>query len=154
MISESGRDTVTEVNVEQVLDLRVRVLRRGTPVAHAHYAEDDDPSMVHLAVIRDAVVIATSSWIPRPYPPRPHVPAVQLKGMAVDDSLQHSGVGRLLLHVGLDHASSLGARIVWARARDSALGFYEACGFTVEGDAFTDEITGLAHHLVVTSING
>jgi hypothetical protein len=41
-----------------------------------------------------------------------------------------------------------GAGIVWARARDSALKFYEKNGFTTVGDAFLDEATGMSHHLV------
>jgi hypothetical protein len=41
---------------------------------------------------------------------------------------------------------------VWARARDSALAFYERNGMTVVGDAFTDEATGMSHHLVVVRL--
>lgn len=149
MNADHPRHVVAKVNVDQILDLRVRVLRRGTPVAHAHYAEDDDPATVHLAVLDDGAVVATSSWIPRPFPHDAAASAVQLKGMAVDDSLQRTGVGRMLLNAGLEHASSLGAELVWARARDSALPFYDTCGFDTVGDAFMDEITGMSHHLVV-----
>jgi hypothetical protein len=42
---------------------------------------------------------------------------------------------------------------VWARARDSALRFYQNNGFAVEGDAFMDEATGMSHHLVVMSLS-
>jgi predicted GNAT family N-acyltransferase len=41
---------------------------------------------------------------------------------------------------------------VWARARDSAIGFYERAGFTVVGDVFVDDATGLDHHLVVLEL--
>jgi GNAT superfamily N-acetyltransferase len=73
---------------------------------------------------------------------------VQLKGMAVDDALQGSGLGALLVERGMEHARGLGATLVWARARDSALYFYERRGFAVEGDGFIDEPTAMPHHIV------
>jgi len=42
--------------------------------------------------------------------------------------------------------------VVWARARDSALGFYEKCGFMAMGDGFIDEPTNMPHHIVVTRL--
>jgi hypothetical protein len=33
------------------------------------------------------------------------------------------------------------------------LRFYERNGFAVVGEAFTDEATGMSHHLVVTSLS-
>jgi len=38
---------------------------------------------------------------------------------------------------------------VWARARDSALYFYERRGFEVHGDGFMDEPTAMPHHIVL-----
>lgn len=152
MTEDRPRDEVERLEVQHVLDLRVRVLRRGTPVAHANYAEDNDPAAVHLGVIRNGEVIATSTWIPRPFPVDPSRRAIQLKGMAVDSGLQRSGLGRLLIGAGLDHAASMGAELVWARARDSALGFYESCGFDVIGDGFIDDPTAMPHHHVVTRV--
>jgi len=98
-------------------------------------------------------VIATSTWIPRPYPfdeATPPTPAVQLKGMAVAKTAQGLGLGAALLASGIEHATSLGAKCVWARARDSALYFYERHGFETVGEQFIDEATGMGHHVVVT----
>ena len=135
---------------EEILPLRMSVLRDGTPSRDPRYAEDDDATSVHL-VARDpnGTIVATSSWLPRPFPPEPDAPGVQLRGMAVDKTLQSKGVGALLLAVGIERARGLGAHNVWARARDSALVFYERNGMTVVGDAFTDDATGMSHHLVV-----
>ena len=68
--------------------------------------------------------------------------------MAVDQSLQSTGLGAELLLYGIQLAQRNGAGIVWARARDSALKFYEKNDFTAVGDAFLDEATGMSHHLV------
>jgi GNAT superfamily N-acetyltransferase len=130
----------------------VRVLRRGTPFTHANYPEDSYPDAVHFGIVRDDDVIATSTWFTKECPKVPGVPAVQLKGMAVDDTLQGGGLGAALIEHGITHARSLGARLVWARARDSALYFYERRGFAVTGDGFMDEPTGMPHHIVTREI--
>ena len=137
----------------EILPLRMAVLRDGTPSRDPRYAEDNHDTTLHL-VARDAdgVIVATSSWLPRPFPPEPDTPAVQLRGMAVDKTLQSRGVGASLLAAGIERARSIGAVNVWARARDSALAFYERNGMTVVGDAFTDEATGMSHHLVVVRL--
>jgi len=97
-------------------------------------------------------VIATSTWFSKECPEAQGVPAVQLKGMAVDDTLQGGGLGAALIEHGITHARSLGVRLVWARARDSALYFYERRGFAVTGDGFMDEPTGMPHHIVTREI--
>lgn len=152
MTVDGPHDEVVRLDVQQVLDLRVRVLRRGTPVTHANYAEDNDPAAVHLGVVRNGEVIATSTWIPRPFPDEPSRNAIQLKGMAVETGIQRSGLGRLLIDAGLGHTASTGAELVWARARDSALGFYESCGFDVVGSGFIDDPTAMPHHHVVRRV--
>lgn len=145
-------DTVVALPLAAVLDLRVRVLRKGTPWTHANYAEDAYPDAVHLAVVRNGVPVATSTWFAKECPEMPGVPAVQLKGMAVEDDLQGQGLGARLIGHGLSHARALGARVVWARARDSALYFYELRGFRTVGDGFMDEPTGMPHHIVVREV--
>jgi GNAT superfamily N-acetyltransferase len=125
------------------------VLRKGTPSSNPSYSEDDDPSTIHLGVRDSGRVIAVSSWIDRPFPHDTAAVAVQLKGMAVDDALQGTGIGRLIIDAGEAHAHKRQASIVWARARDAALDFYTKCGYEVVGEMFMDEATGLPHHIVV-----
>lgn len=148
------RYTVGTASTQDVLPLRMSVLRDGTPSQDPRYAEDDHDGTVHL-VVRDenAVIVATSSWLPRPFPPEPDSPAIQLRGMAVDKSLQSRGVGAVLLAAGIEHARTLNASSVWARARDSALVFYERNGMTIVGDAFIDVATGMSHHLVIKRLS-
>lgn len=145
-------ETVRRVGIEEIMDLRVRVLRKGTPVTHCSYPEDAHPDVVHLGIIRDGGAVATSTWFMKECPEVPGRPAMQLKGMAVDDALQTSGLGGRLVEAGLDHARGCRAEIVWARARDSALGFYVKIGFRAVGDGFIDEPTAMPHHIVVRDL--
>lgn len=143
---------VEELAFEKVLPLRVRVLRKGTPTTNAHYPEDESVDVVHLGIKNEDNVIATSTWFSKECPERIGASALQLKGMAVDDTLQTSGLGRQLIDAGISLAQQRNAKIVWARARDSAIGFYEKCGFTVVGEGFIDGPTDMPHHIVVREI--
>ena len=143
---------VVSLPTDAVLDLRVRVLRRGTPYTHANYPEDSLPDAVNFCIVHDGEPVATSTWFSKECPGMPGVPAFQLKGMAVDDSVKGTGLGARLIAHGLAHARAKGARIAWARARDSALYFYERRGFRVVGDGFIDGPTAMPHHFVVIDL--
>lgn len=148
-IRDLQRRAARVLSTDEVLPLRMRVLRDGTPSRDPRYPEDDLDGTVHLGTVHDGRVVATSTWLPRPCPVAPDERAVQLRGMAVDPALQGTGVGRALLRAGTARAREGGASLVWARARDTALGFYSAEGFETVGDAFIDDSTGLSHHLVL-----
>jgi predicted GNAT family N-acyltransferase len=60
------------------------------------------------------------------------------------------GAGDILLAAGIARAeSAVPGAVVWARARDSALGFYVRHGFEVVEPGFMDETTGRPHHVIV-----
>ena len=145
--------SVELVPTDEVLVLRMAVLRDGTPSQDPRYAEDDTEGSVHLGIRESGVLVACSTWLPRPWPLDESAPATQLRGMAVAKHLQSKGLGRLLLQAGTTRAKSLDSTYVWARARDNALYFYERNGFATIGDQFIDDATGLGHHLVMLKID-
>ena len=142
-------ESVTELSLFEILPLRVAVLRKGTPATECTYPEDSFDDAVHLGIVRDGHVVATSTWFTKQCPVVDDTTALQLKGMAVSENLQGEGLGELLIAAGFDIAKKRGAPLVWARARDSALGFYTKCDFVAMGDGFIDEPTDMPHHIVV-----
>jgi GNAT superfamily N-acetyltransferase len=66
--------------------------------------------------------------------------------MAVDPSMQGTGVGRLVLAEGMNAARESGSSLLWANARTSALGFYERMGWKVIGEEFIATDSGLPHY--------
>ena len=140
---------IEEVPTDEVLVLRMSVLRDGTPSQDPRYADDDAEGSVNLGIRESGILVACSTWLPRPWPLDQSAPATQLRGMAVAKHLQSQGHGRLLLQAGITRAKSMGSTYVWARARDNALYFYERNGFETIGDQFIDEASGLGHHLVM-----
>ena len=151
---------VVEITAHDTHALRLSVLRFDTPTKEVSFAEDHLDGVVHLGV-RDLdadgePIVAVSSWVPRRYadPVDGTIEdrAVQLRGMATDRTLQARGIGGLLLDEGLSRMAAAGHRIVWARARDVAVRFYERHGFAIRGDGFVDEATQFPHHVVMRSI--
>ena len=141
---------VEQVALEEVLDLRRAVLRRGTPSDDPRLPEDAAPDTRHLAIRDGATIVATSTWVRAPRAGAdPSVPAVQVRAMAVAEARRSEGLGGILLEVGLERACVAGARYAWANARDTALRFYQDHGFGVLGDGFVEPVTRLPHHLVV-----
>jgi len=149
---ESPMWIVESCSTTEILPLRTSILREGTPSQDARYDEDDMDGTVHFAVHDNGEIIATSTWLIRPWPQDPLASAMQLRGMAVAKHLQGRGLGSLVLAAGVRYAKEMGAKYVWARARDSALYFYERHGFAIVGDEFIDEKSGVSHHLVVQSV--
>jgi len=139
---------VIALTLEDIMALRVKVLRKDTPVTHCNYPEDTYEDAIHLGVKRADRVVGTSSRFQKECPDLVGESTLQLKGMAVDESLQGTGVGVQIIAAGLSLATERGVSIVWARARDSALGFYVRCGFTEIGPGYIDEPTGMPHHNV------
>lgn len=144
---------VVEVGVSRTYDLRSRVLRDGRGGGFVQFPEDEDPATFHLAVVDDAGdTLGVATFSPRPTVARPEAAApVQLRGMAVEPSRQGLGVGTRLMLAALDRLRQTGADVLWANARDPALGFYRGFGMEVVGEGFTS-VFGGGHHLVVVDL--
>ena len=140
---------VVEILPEETHPLRLAVLRNDTPHKEVSFAEDTWPGAFHLGLRLAGELVAVSTWIPRPHNDQP---AIQLRGMATAHHLQGKGLGGVLVAAGCERAAATDARLVWARARDAAMGFYLRHGFVIEGDGFIDANTNLPHHLVVRTL--
>jgi GNAT superfamily N-acetyltransferase len=142
------------VPVDAILDLRQRVLRTGTVSDDPTFPEDRLPTSAHFAVLdhESGAVIACGSVFPSDCPVRPATRAMWLRGMATEPAIQRGGLGSAVIDAIVMWSRAQGAELLWAKARDTALGFYDALGFTTVGDGFINEDTGLPHHLVLLDL--
>jgi GNAT superfamily N-acetyltransferase len=132
-------------------DLRRRVLREGRPDAVVEFPGDHAEGAFHLGAVDEAgEVVGVVSLFAEPTPHRPDRRALRLRGMAVEASLQGTGVGGALLAAAVAGAQERGYEVVWANARDTALDFYRRRGWQVVGPGF--ESVGLPHHVVVLDL--
>jgi len=139
--------------VDAVLPLRHSILRAGREREAAHAKQDALPGTRHLAACANDVVVGVATHFPDDTPLAPERRGERLRGMAVDEAWRGRGVGRALVRAVVDAARDRGADILWANARDSALGFYTVIGFHVEGDGFVDDVMHLGHHVVLASLD-
>ena len=144
----SGSIVVRPAATEEVLELRMAVLRPGFPVVAADY--DAFPGTRHVAAIADDVVVGCATVFPSPY--RDADDAWQLRGMAVAPDRQGEHIGAVVLEGAIELAQAAGAPLVWANARTTALGFYERLGFEPVGDVFTYGALDLPHKVIVRAL--
>ena len=123
------------------------MLRSGTPSSDVVFDGDDLDTTIHLGARRDGDLVAISTWLERPQPGVEASPrrSYQLRGMASHPAARGSGAAAALLAAGLDRCRELGAARVWARARTTAVGFYERHGFDVSSTEYVDPTTCLPH---------
>lgn len=150
-MAEGGGVEVVEVPPGDTHALRRLVLRGGDPTSDVDFPEDRVEGAFHLAARRGADVVGVASFSPQPSPFRPGSHCFQLRGMAVDESLQRGGIGRALLDAAVKKLRERGAEVLWANGRDSAIGFYERWGMEVVGDGFVNT-RGIPHHVVIRDL--
>ena len=141
-----------EITATATHALRRSVLRVGTKTDTVVFDGDDESTTFHLGIRDGDELIAISTWMARRYPDLPALAGYQLRGMAIDPTRRATGVGAALLSGGIDRCRSQAADLVWARARITALGFYERHGFETKGPEYTDLATGLPHIDIVRHV--
>ena len=148
---------VVPIDAADTHDLRLRVLRNGTPSNDVEWAGDRLDTTAHLGVVdARSTIVAISTWLTMPSPDVAKVGAagLQLRGMAIDPSpaMRGIGVGTLLLKAGIAAARARDADQVWANARTTVLGFYSGAGFEIVSDEFISEATDLPHHRILLNL--
>ncbi|MCU1351944.1 MAG: GCN5-related N-acetyltransferase [Acidimicrobiales bacterium] len=142
-----GPMAVVEVDAPTTFAVRRAILREGDPAADVGTSGDRHVDAIHLAAVVDGAVVGVVTCAPAPCPVEAGTDQWQLAGMAVVDPWQGRGVGTALVHHLVAMVVARDGRLVWARARDTALAFYAGLGFTTVGEGFTR--VGLPHHHVV-----
>ncbi len=151
--SIEGEFRVSRVDATKLRGLRRRVLRQNDPTAFAGDARDAEAASMHFAGLLDGRVVVSASFYPSVAPIRDELASYQLRFMAVDFDAQGHGYGTEVLAVAEKALRDVGAEQLWANARDTALGFYEATGWEiVPGSENISVETQLPHHKVAKVI--
>ncbi len=137
---------VVRVPVEQILPLRLKILRAGMPGLSARFDGDENPTTIHLAALVEGAVAGCVTFLDSTYE---GAPAWQLRGMAVDASCQGTGLGRILLEEGKRILETVSPRRTWwCNAREAAAGFYEKLGWKKVSDRFEIPTVGPHYRMV------
>jgi len=142
-MSESADIVIAETGVEKIIDLRWTILRAGLARETAQFDGDNEPTTHHFAAFAGDELIACASFMRRDWEGQP---AWQLRGMAVRDDQQLSGIGSRLLNfaeiflIRRNHSN-----LLWCNARVPAAAFYERRGWKIVSEPF--EVPTAGPHL-------
>ncbi|MEZ4461203.1 MAG: GNAT family N-acetyltransferase [bacterium] len=138
------------VDADVVQPLRTRVLRPlFSPGEHLVFPEDGRPTTLHVAASINADVVGVATFLPNMTPYLDDRHAVQLRGMAVSPQMQGAGIGKCILDFALPALKQRFERAdwVWCNARETAVGFYDRCGFEIVSERF--DIPNVGPHFVM-----
>jgi GNAT superfamily N-acetyltransferase len=127
---------IRPVSVEQIVDLRHRILRSGLPKETAIFMGDNHPGAIHLAAFLSETLIGCATLH------RKSPQSYQLRGMAVEPGHQRAGIGSNLLAEAERLAAENKADIIWANCRTPAVPFYKKHGWEIISDEFVVETAG------------
>jgi len=103
-----------------------------------HVKVPGDETALHLGAFDQENLTGVASFFQEP-------PGVRMRKLAVAPDYRGAGLGSQLVQEGAKLAREQGHTQLWCDARQTARGFYEALGFTLDEEVF--EKSGLAYHV-------
>jgi predicted GNAT family N-acyltransferase len=76
---------------------------------------------------------------------------VQLKQMAVDSELQHTGIGGRIVSFAEQETLKKRNTTIMLHARDKVVDFYKKCGYQIAGEKFTE--VGIDHYRMAKKLS-
>ncbi len=117
-----------------VQPLRFAILRPDHPYADSVYPHDDDPDTLHVALLRDGVVVGSVTAMRQPIPDQDDPSHWRLRGVTLNPDLRGSGYGKVLINTGIGYAARQGASLLWFFSSEYAIQIYLHLGFMIRTD--------------------
>jgi len=134
---------IKEIETEQTYPIRLKVLKTNDKYQHK-YQGDFNKDTKHFGIFNKDILIGIVTVMPNEHSKLPNN-AIQLRGMAVLPEYQKKGIGKILIKEIEKRYSN--KSVIWCNARDYAIGFYKALGFSIIGKKFY--IKNVCDHFVM-----
>ena len=138
---------IREINAGETHELRHKILRQGRPRETCIFDGDDLPFAMHFGAFDGRELVGIASVYPLNSNAFPEENQLQLRGMAVEEHRQRSGIGRDLVKAAEGYATKKHFSILWFNARVAAVPFYKKMGYEVTGSEF--EIPDVGPHSIM-----
>ena len=125
-----------------LVELRDRTLSAGHPGRPVVWPYDTSPSAAHFGGYLGDRLVACVSTDRTPWEGSDPASSYRFHSMGVAGEEQGRGVGAAVLRALAGVLVDQGATLLWATARDSALGFYRRMGMTVSEGGYVVPETG------------
>lgn len=133
--------SIKTTEASEILKVRLDILRKGMTLEDCHFSGDNDPESIHFAAFASDHIIGCCTLTVNPQSTIKDS-YYQLRGMAVLEDYQGSGIGRKLLLAAESKLIELGQKVLWFNARTPAVGFYQKYGYQALGNEFIIEGVG------------
>lgn len=134
LLMEDMRVRIRRVSLDDIVELRHRVLRQGLPREAAIFEGDHGAEAIHFGAFNDAHLVGCATLHLNHWD---NEPAWQLRGMAVAESHRKTGVGREILRFIESELAAAGSiHLLWCNARIPAARFYQTLGWRIVSEPF------------------
>ena len=121
-----------------MIALRMKVLLNPIGVSQSYINTEKEKQDVLIGAFEDDALIGCCILT------RVNDSTVQLRQMAVENSLQKKGIGTAIVSFAETMAKEKGYQQLMMHARDNVLDFYRKCGYKIVGEQFFE--VGIAHY--------
>ena len=136
----------SEKTIESIIELRYTILRKPWDKPKETVTDDLEANSINAFIQFNNNVIACGRL-------QNNGNGIgQIRYMAIDSAFQGQGLGKLIIKKLEEEAKKIGLTLIELQARENAVEFYKACGYTVkEKSFFLWDI--IQHYLMTKSIN-
>ena len=138
---------ILPINYQGTYLIRHEVLRKGKPIETCYFTGDAAKSTAHFGFFRADQLIGVVSVFNSPSALFDAPLQFQIRGMAVLNEFQCSGIGNELMLHAENYCRQHKSVVIWFNAREKAVRFYEKNDYQILGDAF--EIPDVGTHFVM-----
>ncbi len=128
-------------SLDAIIALRDAVIIQGTDRDSPRFPGDDDPGTRHVGAFDEGECVGCATFMRNGFE---GCDAWQLRGMATAPERRNEGIGAAMLAFAECELPTLGPRLFWCDARESAVPFYEKMGWSVVSERF--EKPGVGPH--------
>ena len=139
--------SIKEITSIETFQVRHPVLRAGKSVESCQFEGDDFETTIHFGFFDNDKIVGVTSIFKNNNSLFANPTTFQIRGMAVLEGFQKSGIGKKLLIHSEHHLISKKSDLIWFNARENAVGFYKKLGYSIIGKRF--EIKDVGNHFVM-----
>ncbi len=141
---------IKKIQAKETYKLRLEVLKTNKDYIYQYQGDFFEKTIHFTAFIKDSIVGIIT--LMENENPSFSGKQLQLRGMAVKENLQSSGVGSKLIEKVILECKARNADILWCNAREDVIPFYEKSGFTIFGNRFFIKNVGY-HYVLFKKLN-
>ena len=138
---------VKQILAKETYLVRHPILRTGKPLETCAFSGDDLPSTIHLGLFNNSSIIGVASFMKNNNNEFFKKSQYQLRGMAIIETFQGKGLGKMLLRKGEQLLKDKKTGLIWCNARIKAINFYKRNGYKITGVPF--EIPEIGKHYIM-----